>query len=109
MKALHRKHNLKTFNTDMFLGKDISCSSTMMFKLSQGHYARSLLNCHGHTNCKTENKLMERFMKPNNEQCSSHDKREYNLCIGGLQHLSNNTRPAIAYAVNHFARFLTNL
>lgn len=48
------------------------------------------------------------MMEPNSEQCLSHDKTEYNSCIGGLQYLANNTRPDIAYAVNHLARFLTN-
>ena len=47
-------------------------------------------------------------MEPNNELCMSHDKTEYNSCIGGLQYLSNNTRPDIAFAVNHLARFLVN-
>lgn len=47
-------------------------------------------------------------MEPNEDQCSSQRKMEYNSIIGGLQYLANNTRPDIAHAVNHLARFLVN-
>ena len=35
-------------------------------------------------------------------------KAEYNSKIGGLQYLSNNTRPDIVHAINYLALFLTN-
>lgn len=47
-------------------------------------------------------------MEPSSSQCSYKTKTEYNSIIGGLQYLANNTRPDIAHAVNHLARFLIN-
>lgn len=40
MKALHQKYNLKTVNTDLFLGIEISYPSAETLKLSQGQYTR---------------------------------------------------------------------
>ncbi|KAI0997156.1 hypothetical protein K3495_g11032 [Podosphaera aphanis] len=108
MKALHRKYNLKSVNTDLFLGINISRPSTTTLKLSQGQYARTLFNRHGLSDCKIANMPMDRMMESNNEKCLPHEKTEYNSCIGGLQYLSNNTRPDIAFGVNHLAIFLTN-
>ncbi|KAI0995052.1 hypothetical protein K3495_g13129 [Podosphaera aphanis] len=108
MSALHRKYNLKTASTDLFLGIEISHPSTVTLKLSQGQYARTLLSRHSLSDCKIANTPMERMMESNNEKCLPHEKIEYNSSIGGLQYLSNNTRPDIAFAVNHLARFLTN-
>lgn len=108
MSALYRKYNLKTVSTDLFLGIEISHPAPETLKLSQGQYARTLLNRHGLTDCKPANTPTERMMEANNELCTPHEKTEYNSCIGGLQYLSNNTRPDIAFAVNHLARFLVN-
>ena len=46
-------------------------------------------------------------MLPNDQECKQEKVTEYNSIIGGLQFLANNTRPDIAFAVNHLARFLT--
>ncbi|KAI1000752.1 hypothetical protein K3495_g7445 [Podosphaera aphanis] len=108
MSALYRKYNLKTVSTDLFLGIEISHPAPKILKLSQGQYTRTLLNRHGLTDCKPANMPMERMMEANNDLCSPHEKTEYNSCIGGLQYLSINTRPDIAFAVNHLARFLVN-
>ncbi|KAI0999391.1 hypothetical protein K3495_g8802 [Podosphaera aphanis] len=108
MSALYRKYNLKTASTDLFLGIEISHPSTVTLKLSHGQYARTLLSRHSLSDSKIANTPMERMMESNNEKCLPHEKTEYNSCIGGLQYLSNNTRPDIAFAVNHLARFLTN-
>lgn len=40
--------------------------------------------------------------------CTKAQLKGYNSLIGGLQYLSNNTRPDIAHTVNHLARFLIN-
>ncbi|KAI1003823.1 hypothetical protein K3495_g4386 [Podosphaera aphanis] len=108
MKALHHKYKLKTVSTDLFLGIEISHPVPEELRLSQGQYARTLLNRHDLTDCKKAKTPMERMMEPNSEQCSPHEKTEFNSCIWGLQYLSNNTRPDTAFAVNHLARFLTN-
>ncbi|KAI1006624.1 hypothetical protein K3495_g1602 [Podosphaera aphanis] len=108
MHALQKKYNLKTVNTDLFLGIEIKSSPNGTLKLSQGQYARTLINRHGLSDCKIANSPMERLMESNNQQCSQGEKTEYNSCIGGLQYLANNTRPDIAFAVNHLARFLAN-
>ncbi|KAI0992005.1 hypothetical protein K3495_g16181, partial [Podosphaera aphanis] len=108
MHALQKKYNLKTVNTDLFLGIEIKSSPHGTLKLSQGQYARTLINRHGLSDCKIANSPMERLMDSNDQQCSQGEKTEYNSCIGGLQYLANNTRPDIAFAVNHLARFLVN-
>ncbi|KAI0995966.1 hypothetical protein K3495_g12215 [Podosphaera aphanis] len=108
MKALHHKYNLKSVNTDLFLGINISHPSTTTLKLSQAQYARTLLNRHSLSDCKIANTPMEHMMELNNEKCLPYEKTKYNSCIGGLQYLSNNARPDIASAVNHLAIFLTN-
>ena len=108
MKALQNKYKLKTVDTNLFLGIHISNPKKQTLKLSQGQYARKLLARHGLENCKSVKKPLERTMEPNRSQCSIQKKTEYNSIIGGLQYLANNTRPDIAYAVNHLARFLVN-
>ncbi|KAI1004337.1 hypothetical protein K3495_g3875 [Podosphaera aphanis] len=107
MHALQKKYNLKTVNTDLFLGIEIKSSPHGTLKISQGQYARTLINRHGLSDCKVANSPIERLME-NNQQCSQGEKTKYNSCIGGLQYLANNTRPDIAFAVNHLARFLAN-
>ncbi|KAI0994900.1 hypothetical protein K3495_g13282 [Podosphaera aphanis] len=74
----------------------------------QGQYARILLSRHSLSDCKIANTPMERMMESNNKKFLPHEKTEYNSSIGGIQYLSNNTGPDIAFAVNHLARFLTN-
>lgn len=108
MKALHDKYKLKTVSTNMFLGIEISHPYPEMIRFSQGHYARTLLNRHNLSDCKKAGSPIERMMEGNKEKCMSHEMTEYNSLIGGLQYLSNNTRPDISFAVNHLARFLTN-
>lgn len=108
MRALFKKYKLKTVKTDLFLGINISKSDKNILKLSQGQYARKLLERHGLADCKTAEYPLERLMEPNTSECSAHSKFEYNSIIGGLQYLANNTRPDIAHAINHLARFLVN-
>ncbi|KAI0991494.1 hypothetical protein K3495_g16693, partial [Podosphaera aphanis] len=108
MHALYQKYKLKAVNTDLFLGIEIRHPSRDTLELSQGQYARTLLNRHGLSDCKPAASPIERLMEPNNKQCSAKELTEYNSCIGGLQYLANNTRPDIAFAVNHLARFLAN-
>lgn len=74
MSALYRKYNLKTVSTDLFLGIEISHPSTTVLKLSQGQYARTLLNRHGLSDCKSANTPLERMMEPNNVTCLPHEK-----------------------------------
>ena len=108
MKALNKKYNLKSVKTDLFLGIHINNPDKYTLKLSQGQYARKLLARHGLENCKSVRKPLEQLMEPNSSQCSKQKIKEYNSIIGGLQYLANNTRPDIAHAVNHLARFLVN-
>ena len=108
MHALNRKYKLKTVKTDMFLGIHISNPDKTTLKLSQGQYARKLLERHGMANCKTAKSPIEHLMEPSSSESSVQLKLEYNSIIGGLQYLANNSRPDISFAVNHLARFLTN-
>lgn len=108
MRSLYKKYKLKSVKTDQFLGIEISNPNKKILKLSQGQYARKLLDRHGLKNCKTVNKPLERLLEPNCSQCSKQHFKEYNSIIGGLQYLANNTRPDIAFSVNHLARFLIN-
>lgn len=108
MQALHKKYKLKTVNTNLFLGIHISNPNKHTLKLSQGQYARKLLERHGLKDCKSANSPIERLLESNSTQSSAKQKKEFNSIIGGLQYLANNTRPDIAYAVNHLARFLVN-
>ena len=108
MLALHKEYKLKKVKTDLFLGKQISTLDKGTLKLFQGQYTRKLLERHGLHECKTANTPLERLLEPSDAQSSKQQLTEYNSMIGGLQYLANNTRPGIAYAVNHLARFLTN-
>lgn len=108
MQALHKRYKLKTVKTDLFLGIHISNPDKQTLKLSQGQYARKLLDRHNLMNCKSVNTPLERLLEPNSSVCSMHRKTEFNSMVGGLQYLANNTRPDIAFAVNHLARFLSN-
>lgn len=108
MQDLQKRYELISVNTDLFLGIQISKTDKNELKLSQGQYARKLLTRHGLEDCKPINIPLERLMEPNEDQCSSQRKMEYNSIIRGLQYLANNTRPDIAHAVNHLARFLVN-
>ncbi|KAI0991130.1 hypothetical protein K3495_g17057, partial [Podosphaera aphanis] len=108
MKSLHSQYKLKSVNTDMFLGIHISNPHEGTLKLSQGQYARRLLERHGLKDCKTVSKPLERLLERSGSQCSPQQLTEFNAIIGGLQYLANNTRPDIAHAVNHLARFLVN-
>lgn len=108
MNALHKWYKLKTVKTDLFLGIHISNPDNRTLKLSQGQYARKLLERHGLTECKVARSPMESLMEPNSSVSSVNLKSEYNSIIGGLQYLANNTRPDISFSVNHLARFLTN-
>ncbi|KAI0991229.1 hypothetical protein K3495_g16958, partial [Podosphaera aphanis] len=51
---------------------------------------------------------MERRMEKSDEPVSPKRTAEYNQIVGGLQYLANQTRPDIAFATNHLARFLSN-
>ncbi|KAI1002866.1 hypothetical protein K3495_g5337 [Podosphaera aphanis] len=76
--------------------------------LSQGQYARKLLERHGLVSCKTAEYPLERLLEPNTSECSAPSEFEYNSIIGGLQYMANNTRPDIAHAVRYLAQFLAN-
>ncbi|KAI1007415.1 hypothetical protein K3495_g818 [Podosphaera aphanis] len=108
MQSLFKKYRLKSVKTDLFLGIQISNPDKKTLKLSQGQYARKLLNRHRLTMCKTVAKPFERLLEPNSSQCSKQQFVEYNSIIGGLQYLANNTRSDITHSVNHLARFLVN-
>ena len=107
MRALNKKYNLKRVNTNLFLGIHIKENENKL-ELSQGQYVRALLRRHGLDDCKPANTPIERLIELNGSQCSRQSQLEYNSIIGGLQYLANNTRPDIAFAVNHLARFLNN-
>lgn len=47
-------------------------------------------------------------MEKSSEPVSPKRKAEFNQIIGGLQYHANQTRPDIAFATNHSARFLSN-
>ena len=106
MRVLHQRYQLKTVNTDLFLGIHISNPSRDTLLLSQGRYARTLIERHGLKDCKPASSPLERLLEPNDLECPLHLKAEFNSIIGGLQYLSNNTPPDICFAVNHLARFL---
>lgn len=108
MQSLYRKYKLKSVETDLFLGIQISNPDKRTLKLSQGHYARKLLDRRGLATCKTVARPLERLLEPNSSHCSKQEFVEYNSIIGGLQYLANNTRPDITHSVNHLARFLAN-
>ncbi|KAI0991275.1 hypothetical protein K3495_g16912, partial [Podosphaera aphanis] len=108
MKALHKKYQLKTVKTNLFLGIHISNPTEDTLVLSQGQYARTLISRHGLTDCKSAASPLERLLEPNPNQSSSQERTEYNSLIGGLQYLANHTRPDIAFSVNHLARFPIN-
>lgn len=77
-------------------------------KLSQGQYARKLLEKHGLATSKTVANKFERLIEQNSAHCSKQGFAEYNSIIGGLQYLANNMRPDITHSVNQLARFLEN-
>ncbi|KAI0995347.1 hypothetical protein K3495_g12834 [Podosphaera aphanis] len=108
MQALHKKYKLKSVSTDLFLGINITYPRKDTLLLSQGQYARALINRHGLKDCKPAASPLERLMLPNDQESLPDKTTKYNSIIGGLQFLANNTRPDIAFAVNHLARFLTN-
>ena len=108
MRILHKKYNLKTVTTDLFLGIHIKYPSRNSLVLSQGRYARTLIERHGLKECKPVSHPLEKLLNPSEAECQPHLKAEFNSIIGGLQYLSNNTRPDICFAVNHLARFLIN-
>lgn len=108
MHALYKRYKLKPVETNLFLGINIDYPDKDTLKLTQGQYARTLLNRHGLSDCKPANRPLEQLLEPNASQCTLQTRTEYNSIVGGLQYLSNNTRPDIAFAVNHLARFLIN-
>ena len=108
MHALYKKYKLKTVESNLFLGINIENPDDNTLRLSQGQYARTLIERHGLKDCKPVNTPMERLMEPNTTDSSTQLIKEYNSIVGGLQFLANNTRPDISFAVNHLARFLVN-
>lgn len=84
MQALYKRYKLKAVKTDLFLGIHISNPDKQTLKLSQGQYARKLLDRHGLMNCKTANTPLERLLEPNSLVCPMHRKTEYNSIVGGL-------------------------
>ena len=108
MNALHKRYKLKTVEANLFQGIHITNPTKDTLVLSQGQYARKLIARHGLIECKPAASPLERLLEPNTQQCSPHDKTEYNSIIGGLQYLANHTRPDITFSVNHLARFLIN-
>lgn len=108
MYALHKKYKLKTVNTDLFLGIHIVNPNPDTLVLSQGRYARALIDRHNLKDCRPASSPLDHLMEPSEEKCIQQQKTEYNSIVGGLQFLANNTRPDIAFAVNHLARFLIN-
>lgn len=109
MFKLHKRYQLKTVETNMFLGIHISEPSKDVLKLSQEQYARLLISRHGLANCKPAKTPLERLMEPSESNSNPGLQKEHNSLIGGLQYLANNTRPDIAHSVNHLPRFLCNL
>ncbi|KAI1000334.1 hypothetical protein K3495_g7861 [Podosphaera aphanis] len=85
MNALHKKYKLKTVKSDLFLGINISNPAKDVLKLSQGKYARKLLDRHELVVCKAAKSPMERLMEPNSSVCSVQSRTEFNSIIGGLQ------------------------
>lgn len=108
MHALHSKYKLKTVDMNIFLGIQISYPEKDRLQLTQGLYARTLIERHGLKDCKTANTPIEHLLEPSGSNYLSQHKTEYNSVIGGLQYLANNMRPDIAFAINHLARFLAN-
>ena len=106
--ALHKKYKLKTVEISKFLGINFKQVDKNTLEFSQGHYSRKLLERHGLAECKSAASPMERLMEPNKSQGSAQLRTEYNSIVGGLQYLAKNTRPDIAFAVDHLARLLLN-
>lgn len=106
-KALKIKFNFKIVTNDQFLGIQVSHEGNKL-KLSQPRYARELLARHGLSDCKPANTPIERRMEPSSEPISPQRLTQYNQIVGGLQYLSIQTRPDIAFATNHLSRFLKN-
>ncbi|KAI0995804.1 hypothetical protein K3495_g12376 [Podosphaera aphanis] len=106
-KALKKSFNFKIVINDQFLGIYVSHEGNNL-KLSQGCYARKLLSRHCLSDCKPANTPMERRLETSSEPMSSSCHAEFNQIVGGLQYLANQTRPDIAFATNHLARFLSN-
>ncbi|KAI1002242.1 hypothetical protein K3495_g5959 [Podosphaera aphanis] len=104
--TLHIKY--KQVSTDVLLGIHITYPRKDTLLLSQGQYARPLIDRHGLKDCKSAASARERLMLPNDQESSPDKTTKYNSIIGGLRFLAN-TRPDIAFAVNHLARFLTNV
>ena len=109
LQALGKKYKLNTVSGNLFLGIEIDTSNPQKLKLSQGQYARSLLERHGLKDCKSVSSPLQSLLMPSEEEKPDKQvKHEYNSIIGGLQYLSINTRPDITHSVNHLARFLVN-
>ncbi|KAI0993175.1 hypothetical protein K3495_g15009 [Podosphaera aphanis] len=82
--ALYKKYKLKAVKTDLFLGIHIEYPDKTTLKLSQGQYARTLIERHGLKDCKPANAPIERLMEPSSTQCSTQLMTDYNSIIGGL-------------------------
>lgn len=107
MNSLFKKYKIKSVDTNLFLGINIK-QSNQKLTLSQEQYSKNLLKRHNLENCKSVNTPLEKLMEHYKSHSSKELIKEYNSIVGGLQYLANNTRPDIAFAVNHLARFLSN-
>lgn len=68
MQALHKKYKPKTVSMDLFLGIHISNPKQETLALSQGKYARTLIDRHGLKDCKPVSSPIERLMLPNDQK-----------------------------------------
>lgn len=108
LQGLKKKYKIKTVTTDLFLGIHIKPMKDGKVLLSQEHYSVEKLTRHHLLEAKTAKYPLERLYEPSSNPCSKEQYHLFNKIIGELQHLANNTRPDINFAVNHLARFLQN-
>lgn len=108
IKGMRRRYNIKVVDTNLFLGIHIIPLKKGEVKLSQKHYSKDKLQNHNLLESRTVKYPLDRLYEPSDTQCTQEEYHLFNQIIGELQHLSNHTRPDIAFSVNHLARFLQN-
>ena len=106
--GMRKKYNIKTVETNLFLGLHIISKDPEDIKLSQEHYSREKLQGHGLQQAKSVKYPLDRLYDYSDEKPCKQRYGLLNKIIGELQHLANHTRPDINHAVNHLARLLQN-
>lgn len=108
VEGMKQRYSIKTVDSNLFLGINITSEGKNTIKLSQKHYALEKLKGHDLEHCKPVKRPLEKPLEPYEHQHTREDYEIFNRIIGELQYLSNHTRPDITFATNHLARFLQN-